>query len=25
VGERSVICEVRSTQGKLTGSVRGLS
>jgi hypothetical protein len=25
VGERTVICEVRSTQGKLTGSVRGLS
>ncbi len=24
VGERRVICEVRSTQGKLTGSVRGL-
>jgi putative regulator of septum formation len=24
VGERTVICEVRSTQGKLTGSVRGL-
>lgn len=24
-GERRVICEVRSTQGKLTGSVRGLS
>lgn len=25
VGERTVICEVRSAQGKLTGSVRGLS
>lgn len=25
VGERTVICEVRSTQGELTGSVRGLS
>jgi putative regulator of septum formation len=24
VGERTVICEVRSTQGKLTGSVHGL-
>lgn len=24
VGERTVICEVRSAQGKLTGSVRGL-
>jgi hypothetical protein len=24
-GERMVICEVRSTAGKLTGSVRGLS
>jgi hypothetical protein len=24
VGERTVICEIRSTQGKLTGSVRGL-
>jgi hypothetical protein len=25
VGERTVICEVRGTQGKLTGSVRRLS
>jgi len=24
-GERAVICEIRSTTGKLTGSVRGLS
>ena len=24
-GERTVICEIRSTAGKLTGSVRGLS
>jgi hypothetical protein len=24
-GERAVICEIRSTSGKLTGSVRGLS
>jgi hypothetical protein len=24
-GERAVICEIRSTAGKLTGSVRGLS
>jgi len=23
-GERAVICEIRSTTGKLTGSVRGL-
>jgi hypothetical protein len=24
-GERTIICEIRSTTGKLTGSVRGLS
>jgi hypothetical protein len=24
-GERAVICEIRGTAGKLTGSVRGLS
>jgi hypothetical protein len=24
-GERTIICEIRSTAGKLTGSVRGLS